>query len=384
MEFRDLTWRNRIAWLVLAAILMTGCVSDFELFALSCAGVPPEELDSGTLLLLILIYAFAGGSGYTPGGAFAAQDVQHQPGFAVVRLGPDGSVLGMQPFTADVRGTDAVLHPLADPAARIAGSDALLSRRIYFSDTDNDSVKVFDPAANEVIASIRVGNEPHGLAISPDGSRLYVGNRRGGTVSVVDTEALQALAPIALPAGTEPGGVAITPDGEKVYVVNEAGNGSVYSVDLGGARPPVQINTGVGARDVAISPDGSLAYVTNQTAGSVVVVDTLTDSVVTSLLAPEPTGVVFSPNGNRVYVAGGGQIGRVFEFEVGGEPAPLREWLVGANPEGLAISPTGGLLVAANRESEFASVIRLKSEDGPLEIELRKGFGAGVLLQPAP
>ena len=142
MEFRDLTWRNRMAWLVLAVILMTGCVADFELFALSCAGVPPEELDSATLLLLIVVYAFAGG-GYTPGGAFAAaQDVPHQPGFAVVRLAPDGSVRSLQPFAADVRGTDAVLHPLADPAARIASGDSLLSRRIYFSDSDNDSVKV--------------------------------------------------------------------------------------------------------------------------------------------------------------------------------------------------------------------------------------------------
>ena len=205
---------------------------------------------------------------------------------------------------------------------------------------------------------------PKGLAISPDGAKLYVANQRGGTISVVDTDTLQALEPISLPAGSEPAGLDITPDGRKLYAANRAGNGSVYSVDLTGSRAPAPINTGQGAREVAISPDGSLAYVTNQVAGSVVVVDTLTDTVATSLLVAEPTGVVFSSDGNRVYVAGGGQVGRVFEFEVGGEPTPLREWLVGSNPEGLAMSPDGRMIVATNRESEFASVIRLSSEQG--------------------
>lgn len=384
MEFRNLNWRNRIAWFLLIAVLMAGCAGPFDDFAYACTGIPPEDLDEGTLLLLIIIYAFVSGGSYTPPTEFGvAQTVEPQPGFAALRLRTDGSVVGMQPFNVNVRGTDAVVHPLARASARLDGA-ALAGRRIYFSDTDNDSVKVFDPVANAVAANVAVGGEPRGLAISPDGSRLYVGNRRSGTISVIDTAALDTLDPIRLPAGAEPAGVAITPDGRKLYVANEAGNGSVYSVDLSGGEAPTMIPTGLGANEVAVSPDGSLVYVTNNEAGNVVVLDVLTDAVVTALNVATPTGVVFSPDGAYVYVAGGGQVGRVFEYEVGGGPQPVREWTVGADPEGLAFSADGRVLVAANTGSDFISVIRPASDQPAAQINLREGFGALAILQPAP
>jgi YVTN family beta-propeller protein len=93
---------------------------------------------------------------------------------------------------------------------------------VYISTTGSDSVTVIDVArllrfirsltpaqrktvtndlsasANYVAGRISVGLAPKGLALSPDGSRLYVANRNDDTISVVDTAARKTVSTIAL------------------------------------------------------------------------------------------------------------------------------------------------------------------------------------------
>jgi YVTN family beta-propeller protein len=63
-----------------------------------------------------------------------------------------------------------------------------------------------------------VGTDPSGVAVTPDGKRVYVANRESGTVSVIHT-ATNTVAK-TIPVGIFPNSVAVTPDGTKVYVVN--------------------------------------------------------------------------------------------------------------------------------------------------------------------
>jgi YVTN family beta-propeller protein len=85
-------------------------------------------------------------------------------------------------------------------------------------------VAVIATATNSVIDTIPVGAGPQGIAVSPDGSLVYVANSgaAGGsnknTVSVIATATNTAIATI--PTGNFPLGVAVTPDGSKVYVAN--------------------------------------------------------------------------------------------------------------------------------------------------------------------
>jgi len=58
-----------------------------------------------------------------------------------------------------------------------------------------------------VLASIPVGKRPWNMALTPDGAKLYVANGRSGSVSVIDTAALQKLADIEV--GELPWGVTI-------------------------------------------------------------------------------------------------------------------------------------------------------------------------------
>ncbi len=67
---------------------------------------------------------------------------------------------------------------------------------------------VIDTATNTVIATIPVGVQPAGVAVSADGSKVYVANhRQAGTVSVIDTatNTVTATIPFGL-TGPGPGG----------------------------------------------------------------------------------------------------------------------------------------------------------------------------------
>jgi YVTN family beta-propeller protein len=72
-----------------------------------------------------------------------------------------------------------------------------------------------------VTATIPVGSQPGGVAVTPDGSKVYVANFLSNNVSVIATATNTVT---AIPAGSEPFGVAVTPDGCKVYVANGASN----------------------------------------------------------------------------------------------------------------------------------------------------------------
>jgi YVTN family beta-propeller protein len=64
-----------------------------------------------------------------------------------------------------------------------------------------------DVASNAVVATIPVGKRPWNMAITPDGSRLYVANGRSGSVSVIDPNSYRGLGEIAV--GELPWGVSI-------------------------------------------------------------------------------------------------------------------------------------------------------------------------------
>ena len=60
-----------------------------------------------------------------------------------------------------------------------------------------------------MVATIPVGLGPIGVAITPDGTRVYVTNDNSDTISVIDTATNTVVATI--PVGSGPVAVAITP-----------------------------------------------------------------------------------------------------------------------------------------------------------------------------
>jgi YVTN family beta-propeller protein len=90
---------------------------------------------------------------------------------------------------------------------------------------------VIDAGARRVLGTIPVGagEKPMGIAVSRDGSRLYVTTGRGGTVVVIDPLARRILGTLAV--GPRPWGIALSGDGRQLYTA-KGPSGDVSVVDV--------------------------------------------------------------------------------------------------------------------------------------------------------
>lgn len=115
--------------------------------------------------------------------------------------------------------------------------------QVWVCNRDNNSVALVDTVAGTVLREIAVGVNPRSLAISADGSKIFVANQRGniplaansvtgfpvgaerGTVSVIDTFT-QTLVSTMTGVGVEPYGIAMSPNG-KFFAVTGFRSGTV-------------------------------------------------------------------------------------------------------------------------------------------------------------
>ncbi|WP_267716048.1 YncE family protein [Streptomyces sp. CoH17] len=157
---------------------------------------------------------------------------------------------------------------------------------LLVTDFGADTVTFVDPAARDGAAglgSVRVGTAPYGIALGADGT-AWVATAEG--VAAVDTRTRERTALIPYRTDTGPVttgeyrgggmGIALSPDGGRVYVgVNvPGGNGTLEVVDT--RRREVTRVVPVGRRpfDVDVSHDGRQVYATNHDSFDVTVVGT--------------------------------------------------------------------------------------------------------------
>ncbi len=235
-----------------------------------------------------------------------------------------------------------------------AGMPVQAAPSAYVANFGSNTVSVIDTATNAVTATIPVGYEPFGVAVSPDGSRVYVANSclypicpiNNDTVSVIDTASDTVTATITV--GANPFGVAVSPDGSRVYVTN-LGSDTVSVIGTASDTVTATISVGVGPRGVAVSPDGSHVYVANYGGNTVSVIDTATNQVTATIgVGNSPFGVAVSPDGSRVYVANDGSntvsVIDTATNQVTGSAIPVEY-----EPLGVAVSPDGSSVYVANQ-----------------------------------
>jgi len=232
---------------------------------------------------------------------------------------------------------EATMPPAADdnssaPAGFVLDYEA---NAAYVALSRRNSVAVVDLASGGVEAEIAVGIAPYtALLLS---GRLYVTNWGGrrpvdgdttgptsgsravvdpetgvassGTVSVIDVAARNVVAEIAV--GLHPSGMAAAPDGTTLYVAN-ANSDTISVVDTSSntvvstldAKPFPGLPFGSAPNALAVSPDGGTLYVANGGNNAVAVVDLDTEAV--RGLIPTgwyPGAVEVSADGTTLFVA---------------------------------------------------------------------------------
>ncbi|HET8875982.1 MAG TPA: SMP-30/gluconolactonase/LRE family protein [Casimicrobiaceae bacterium] len=251
--------------------------------------------------------------------------------------------------------------------------------RIYVSNLYQErgygvgTVSVISAQPAALLATVPVGNQSTGIAVTPNGRFVYVANSSDNTVSVIEAATLTVMATIAV--GSQPEGVVASPDGGRVYV---AAYRNVYVISTGTNVVAKKIPTSDFANGVALSRDGRRLYVANINTdvldgrGSVSVISTETDTVMATIaVGVHPNGVAISPDAARVYVANSSDSTvSVIDTAVNAVSATVR---VGNFPFGVSVTPDGSRVYVANNGESTVSVVDTRSNQVVETIHIANG-----------
>jgi YVTN family beta-propeller protein len=205
---------------------------------------------------------------------------------------------------------------------------------VGLENADVPGVVVIDPRAGKVLRKIDLLLQGgHYLAIQPGTGKLYYPHRDDNRVVVLDTKSDRVLKVVPVKGG--PVGVAFRPNGE--VWLHEDGDGSVTVID-GKTDAVLQViaTGGKGAGRIAVSPDGRFAASSHGGTEDVALIDTATRAVVATIpLGRGPGFPLFSPDSSNLYVMNSGS-GDVAVIDVKSRSVVARH-KVGTDPFGGAL-----------------------------------------------
>jgi len=296
----------------------------------------------------------------------------------------------------------------------------------YITNQGDDSVSVIDTTTDTVIYTITNPpvpqppylSCPYGVAVSPDGIKVYVANsissgieNNPGDVAVIDTISNSVSYVNFIPNKfSNPRSVVVSPDGKKAYFValnpDEVDSWVVFVLNTTTGKVVGSVSIGADPYGIDVTPDGSKIYVANVEDDNVSVIDTATNKVIASLIgnstygigfstpsgvavSPDgtkvyvtdsiylysfdtktneildrvatgdgylPRGIAVSPDGTKVYTVDRGYNGTFFVFDTAKHKI-IKTVAVGHNPGGVAVTPDGKKVFVANEGSNNVSVI---------------------------
>lgn len=250
------------------------------------------------------------------------------------------------------------------------------STKIYAYITNDDgTVSVIDTTSDTVAATIKVGNDPYGVAVTKDGKKVYVTDYKAYKVSAIDTTTNKVTSTV--PVGKTPVGVAVTPDGKKTYVANEADN-TVSVIDTATNKAKTTVKVGSNPYGISVAPDGKKVYVTNSGGSTVSIVDTTTNKVTSTISGLSyPGGITINPTGTAVYVSSGNaNVVYVIDTATNKVKAKIG---VGKTPVGVAVSPDGTKVYVANNGDNTVSIIDTSTNKVKATVKVGSGpYGVSV------
>jgi YVTN family beta-propeller protein len=123
---------------------------------------------------------------------------------------------------------------------------SLDGRLVWSVNPSDDSVSVIRTDRNSIVAKIKVGDEPHSVALDPAGRYAYVANTAGSSMTVIrisnatpnrfSAKVDPRFGPTGrITTGAEPFDIVATPDGRRVFVSN-SGQDTITVLDVAGRK----------------------------------------------------------------------------------------------------------------------------------------------------
>ena len=221
-----------------------------------------------------------------------------------------------------------------------------------------------------------VGLFPQGIALSPDGKRLAVVESGLGppALTVLDARTLAPLRTVTLPGAfgrpvwVDTATVLVAGENDDAIEVVNVTNGRVTRDPLPKGSWPAQVALFAHTETLAASDD----MTGNVSVGTV-------SDMATVHVGRNPSDLVFSPHGHRLYVALRGE-SRIAVVNVRNRDVA---WIaVGLHPDALALSKDGKLLYVAESDDDALGIVDLKSRERIADVNVgmhdgrTSGYGA--------
>ncbi|MHB1544100.1 MAG: beta-propeller fold lactonase family protein [Gammaproteobacteria bacterium] len=239
--------------------------------------------------------------------------------------------------------------------------------------SSENAVDIIDAANNALAATVPLGTSPQNVVMAPDGDEAYIGvvstSTSGSTTTVssaldtldLATNSITAETPLQSGgSGIAIGAMAISPDGSTLYVINPD-SGALLSLNLATGAVKTVTNYGAAAKPTAVlaGSTGRHLYVTLSETSNLSII-TLATNNVSTLSIPngfDPLALALSPDGSRLYIANSGDNTiAVLDIETG---SFLNSITVTGFPESLSVSPNGATLAAALSAAGVVDLIPL-------------------------
>ena len=197
------------------------------------------------------------------------------------------------------------------PISVVAGVDGKV---LYIAEATAKQVAVFDIASGKVTKVISVGENPVGLEISADGSKLYVTSAvASGKVQIIDVR--DGIVTDSIAVGHTPVAVVESPDGKTLFVCNRYNN-NIGVIDLSSKKQAAVIAVAREPVAAALTSAGKFLFVANHLpagpanvdycASVISVIDTAENKVIKNIELPNGStnvrGITISPDGRNAYV----------------------------------------------------------------------------------
>ena len=179
---------------------------------------------------------------------------------------------------------------------------SLTGDKAYVLNSESDTVSVINTSTYAVSSTISVGQQPvYAKGLSPDGTRLIVGNYFDSTASIINTTTNTVVATPSTTTGSS--FVSFLPNGTKAYLTCPDGD-NVKVITMASNTVTATITVGNNPRESAITPDGAKLFVVNRESNTCSIIDTATNTVVASpTCGTYPYSVIVNARGTRAYVA---------------------------------------------------------------------------------